>query len=111
MKMTIALLALVVSAITAPLSQASNPSTVPDLLKNWGKVLNKPVIWEAGNDYDGRMVKLEQIDISQHGVFERAFDALNSVLENAREEPLKVCVFPNALVVRRVIQPACDKAI
>jgi hypothetical protein len=111
MKKSIAVLALVVAAIASPLSQASEPLAVPDLVRTWAKSLNKPVVWEAGDDYRGRMVQFDDIDTSKPDAIERAFAGLNAVLEKAGDVPLKACVFSNALVVRRVTQPACDKPI
>lgn len=111
MKKNFVVLAFMASAVAAPLSHASDPSAVPDLVNTWAKALNKPVVWEAGSDYNGRMVQFEDIDTSKPAAFESAFTALNAVLEKAGHVPLKVCVFDNALVVRRITQPACNKPI
>ena len=102
---------MVAAVVAAPLSHASDPSAVPDLVRTWAKALNKPVVWEAGNDYGDRMVQFEDIDTSQPGAFKRAFAGLNAVLERAGHVPLQVCVFDKVLVVRRVTQPPCEKPL
>jgi hypothetical protein len=56
-------------------------------------------------------VQFEDIDPSKPGGIERAFTDLNTLLENAGDVTLKMCVFDKALVVRRVTQPACDKPL
>lgn len=111
MKKTFAALAFLVAAIATPLCHASDPMPVPDLVKTWAKALNKPVVWEAGNDYNGRLVQFEDVDTSEPGVFERAFNSLNAVLGNAGHAALRACMFNNAVVIRRVNQPACGKPL
>lgn len=111
MKKILTSLAFLTAAAASPLSHAADPSAVPDLVNTWAKAMNKLVVWEAGDDYRGRMVQFDDIDTSKPGAIERAFAGLNAVLEKAGDVPLKACVFSNALVVRRVTQPACDKPI
>jgi hypothetical protein len=111
MKKIFASLAFLMAATTSPLAHAADPSPVPDLVKTWAEALNKPVVWEAGDDYRSRLVHSDDIDMSKPGALDRALAGLNAVLEKAGHVPLKVCDFDNALVVRRVTQPACDKPI
>jgi len=111
MKKIFASLAFLMAAAASSLSHAADPSSVPDLVKTWAQALNKPVVWEAGDDYQSRIVQFDDIDTSKPGTIERAFESLNAVLEKAGLAPLKVCVFDNALVVRRVNQAACDKPV
>jgi hypothetical protein len=116
MKQILVVLSFVVTVMTSPLAISVNPSSVklsnvPDLVSAWAKTLNKPLVWEAGSDYDGHMVQFEYIDTAKAGAFERAFAGLSRVLEKAGHIPLKVCIFHNAMVVRRVTQPDCNQQI
>ncbi|MFC5550291.1 hypothetical protein [Massilia aerilata] len=111
MKKTFGFLAFPVLAAASPLSHASDPLALPDLVKTSATALNKPEVWEAGDDYQGRMVQFDDIDTSKPGAVERAFAGLNAVLEKAGHVPLNACVFVDALVVRRVNQPPCGMSI
>lgn len=89
MKKTFAAFALVLAAIASPLSYASDPSAVSHLVKTWAKAQNKPVVWEAGNDYDGRMVQMAAVDVSQPEGVGQALAGLNRLLEKVGMCPEK----------------------
>ena len=44
---------------SAVASGAAN-APVPALVKSWGKAVNMTLVWEAGTQYDGRIVALEK---------------------------------------------------
>jgi 4-hydroxy-L-threonine phosphate dehydrogenase PdxA len=106
------MLAVLVGIAASPLAFAAEPANVPDTVKSWIKPLNKRVVWEAGEAYDGRLVRFDQtIDTSKPAGFTAALASLNMILATAGHVPLKACVFDDAVVIRRLDQPACDSPI
>lgn len=101
--------ALLLAALSPAFSAASE--TAPELVARWAKALNKPVVWEAGPQYSQQKIALTRsVDTSTLKGFQAAFEGLDRILVAGRQEPLKACVFTNAVVVRRQSQPSCDSA-
>lgn len=112
MKKIFVMLAMLAGITTSPLAFAANPANVPDTVKGWAESLNKRVVWEAGDAYDGRLVRFDQtINISKPAGLTAALASLNMILATAGHVPLKACVFDDAVVIRRLDQPACGTPI
>ena len=112
MKKIFVLLAMLTGIASSPLAFAADPANVPDTVKSWAKPLNKRVIWEAGDAYDGRLVQFDQtIDTSKPAGFTAALASLNMILSTTGHVPLKACVFDDTVVIRRLDQPACGSPI
>lgn len=75
------------------------------------KAVNRDVIWQAPY---GATVEFES-DPQPMTVedFVSSIEKLNRRMVNERPElaPFVVCIFPNALVVRTVVQPKCGKPL
>ena len=111
-KKIIVMIAISLLPFTASLAQSSNIHSLPELVQYWGKGLSKSIAWEAGDQYTGRMVELDQIvDTSTVQGFESALNLLNSLLARANATPLIACVYKDTIVIRRIDQPACGKAL
>lgn len=92
--------------------EASKIYSAPELIQHWGKALNKPIIWEAGDQYAGRKIGVDQRgDISTLEGFQSALNWLNSLLDRANVVPLIACVNEDAIAVRRIDQPQCGKPL
>lgn len=94
----------------SPMAFADAPQSVPNSVKSWSQTMNKPVIWKAGDAYDGRMIQWFEpaFDTSYAEGFAAAIASLNRILETSGDMPLKTCVFSNAVVILRMDQPGCN---
>jgi hypothetical protein len=93
---------------------ASDMWPVPDLVTSWAKGVHKEVKWEAGDQFNGMSVRLDQNPgVTTLADFERAFTDLNQIIETSQlgSVPLVACIFDDVVMIRRLDQPSCGKPL
>lgn len=96
------------TAIAEP--KPPTPMSVVDMMKDWSDKTKRSLVWEAGDAYNDIMLRAV-VDMSSNADLERAFAAVSTLVADRGIEPLKLCLHPNAMVVRRVSQTDCGVVV
>lgn len=87
---------------------ATTSGSVRQILHSWAKTWRAKVVWEAGDAYDELSVEFPTVDPAHAPAPEPGISSMNRLLERTHFEPLKVCLYPDTVVIRRLSHQDCS---